>query len=267
LIEFSYMDPIVYDNTCLRAHSLSRQCASTLNTVSERDYPGHNYFNQSIECLDMDSYERSQANGSEDNTVDAVIGISNYRNNRIINPRLLLVELRMGYSSTKNLSKTQFERKVTHTRDLLGSECSINPNSVFVFNNNFAPQAKHWLSARQQEGGKIRQCIACSTKWFNENVRSPESMSDEHIHTKISIVCNLSCHVENANFSQLFDNLDYWLLKSEKYMYSNRFEYEHVKNIIKEFWIEFRTKYHCLENEEDELNAQIMDEDIRTRLR
>ncbi len=261
------MEPIVYDNNCLLSHSISRQYSSTLNAVSERDYPGKNYFDQSIKCLDMDSYERDQATGNEDSTVDAVIGICNYANNRTVNQRLLLVELKMGYSSPNNLSKTQFERKVKHTRDLLGNEKPINPNSVFVFNDKFAPIAQHWLSAKQHEGGEIRHCRVCSTAYFNENVKSPESIPYRPIHTKDSIESTLNVHAERGDFQQLFSTLDYWLQQSENIWYSNRFEYEHVKNIIKEFWVTFRNQHPRLENDEDELNAQIMDEDIQTRLR
>lgn len=261
------MDPIVYDNNYLQSHPLSRQYGSTLNTVSERDYPGRNYFDNAIACLDMDLYEREHAIGNEDCTVDAVIGISNYANNRTINPRLLRIELRMDYTNIQNLSKTQFERKVTHTRDLLGNEITVNQNSVFIFNERVAPQARHWLSAHQQEGGEIRHCIVCSTDDFNENVKSPESMPYEPLHPKDSILVPLNNFVENGDFHQLFKNLDYWLQQSEKMMYSNRFEHEHIKGIIKEFWTKFRTNHPCLENEDDELDAQIMDEDIQARLR
>ena len=49
------MEPIVYNNDFLKRHSLYRHCASTLNAVSERDYPNKNYFDAHIECLDMDT--------------------------------------------------------------------------------------------------------------------------------------------------------------------------------------------------------------------
>ena len=52
------MEPMIYDNHVVREHSLYARCPSTLNEISNRDYPGTDYFNPDIIGLDMDDYER-----------------------------------------------------------------------------------------------------------------------------------------------------------------------------------------------------------------
>ena len=104
------MENWIYNNSVVEKHSLYPLCNSTLNEVSNRDYPNTNYFNPNIKCLDMDTYEKNILRKSYANhTADAVIGISTYENNQELNPRLLLIELRIGYESTSNLSKTEIE--------------------------------------------------------------------------------------------------------------------------------------------------------------
>lgn len=63
----------MYLNETVREHSLYRLCPALLNGVSNRDYPGSDYFDTRIECLDMDSYEKKVMHKAQaDNTVDAV---------------------------------------------------------------------------------------------------------------------------------------------------------------------------------------------------
>ena len=92
----------IYNNEVVRGHSIYPVCHSTLNAVSRRDYGNTYSFRPDIECLDMDTYEKNVLRkGQPDCTVDAVIGISTYENNRVSSPRLLLVELRMDYDNIK----------------------------------------------------------------------------------------------------------------------------------------------------------------------
>lgn len=151
------MEPLIYSNETVRAHSLYPACRSWLNVVSDRDYPGKNYFDIRIECLDMDLYEKDiQHKAQADHTVDTVIGIQTYKDNRATSGRLLLVEFRMGYESTNNLSKTEMERKAIYTKALLGGEIMINQQSIFIFNDAFAPLAKNWFNRQQKTGGDFK---------------------------------------------------------------------------------------------------------------
>ena len=143
---------------------MAQFCLSSLNKVSNDDYPGTNYFDAEIECLDMDPYEQSRK-GISGKTVDAVIGISDCDNKRVINPRLLCVELRMGYKSTHNFSK-DFADKVTYSRGLLGGHITIESKSLFVFSDALAAQAKSWIKNRARSGGVYKNMDSCGVSSF-----------------------------------------------------------------------------------------------------
>ena len=78
----------------------------------------------------MDTYETTISHGSADSTTDAVIGISTCENKVMSEHRLLLVELRMRYLSANTLSKGDLESKVSHTRDLLDGELTIEHENI-----------------------------------------------------------------------------------------------------------------------------------------
>ena len=158
---------MIYDNHVVREHSLYARCPSTLNEISNRDYPGTDYFNPDIIGLDMDDYERRTCYGHANNTVDAVIGICTCQNKKKSSPRLLLVELRMGYEKANNLSKSEMERKILHTKELLSAEKTINRESVFIFDERVAAQARHWFAQRSAEGGgELRHIVAIHPHQF-----------------------------------------------------------------------------------------------------
>lgn len=261
------MDAVVFDNKCLSKHILYDECGSTLNKVSEKDYPNKNYFNQEILCLDMDSYETQICHGKPDCTTDAVIGISTCVNKQLSNPRLLLVELKMDCRGTNSLSKQNLETKVTHTKQLLSSGLTINKDSVFVFNEGVVAQARHWISSRQHEGGEIRHFLVYSLQDFKDNIRSYESMPYIAINKKEQVLAELDAFVLNTQYNSLFDKIRFWLRYAENIRNKNRFEYDNIKEIITEAWESFRNKYSRLPDDNDEINAQILDEDIPITLR
>lgn len=139
------METAIIDNEVVRGHKLYRYCASYLQTVSDRDYRGKYTFNHGVECLDMDAYEARESSGQKERTVDAVIGIASFENNRKSRSRLLLVELRMKYKNTDNLSLSDMSAKVAHTTQLLTRETAIDKHCALVFSEKVAPRARRWL--------------------------------------------------------------------------------------------------------------------------
>ena len=252
------MEPIVYNNDFLKRHSLYRHCASILNAISERDYPKKNYFDTRIECLDMDTYEK-KCGGNADCTVDAVIGVSNCVNKVTSSHRLLLVELRMLYVNANNLSKTELEQKVIHTKDLLGSELSIDKNNIFVFTDNVAPQARSFIT-RLMQGSKY--LIVWSVSDFRNNIKSIDEMPYIPINPPDKICKELDGFVKTQRWQQLFKQICYWKENALKIRYKNSFEYESLSKTIRDWWTSFRKSNSCLQNEDDELDAQIADEEV-----
>lgn len=68
------------------------------------------------------------------------------------NGRLLLVELRMNYLRADNLKCQSMEKKVTHTRQLLGRDIQIDKNSYFVFDDKHISIFRSFLSRRKRAG-------------------------------------------------------------------------------------------------------------------
>ena len=233
-----------------------------MNDVSNKDYQGRYKFNPDIKCLDIDEYEKNVLRKKLSfHTGDAVIGISTYENNRGMNPRLLVVELRMGYVSTSNLSKTAMEDKVIYTKSLLGGEKSINRKSIFVFNNNFIAQAKSWFSRNSRTGGELKNCIPVSISEFPIKVKSQSDFPYIPIHKKETIMMNIIQCKKEADWINVFRYVRYWCNKAEEYRYKNSLEFEHITTVLKEFWTEFKSKNYNF-NDEEELNLLIVEEDF-----
>ena len=255
------MEPIVYNNDFLKRHSLYRHCASTLNAVSERDYPNKNYFDTRIECLDMDTYETKNCGGNADCTVDAVIGVSKCNNKVVSAHRLLLVELRMDYVNAKNLSKSKLEQKVAHTKGLLSSELPIEKNCFFVFTDNVAPQARSFMTRLMQGSKQLKTFLVWSVSDFNNNVKSIDEMPYIPINPPDKICKELDGLERNKQWQQLFKQISYWMELASS-LQKNLFEYDNIREIILGWWTSFRESNSCLEDDDDELDAQIIDEDV-----
>lgn len=260
------MEPSVYNNNILSKHSLYAHCASTLNVVSERDYPGKNYFDPRIACLDVDTYETTVCHGNADSTMDAVIGVSTCVNKTVSEHRLLLVELRMKYKSGNNLSKSELEGKVSHTKGLLDGELPIDPNCIFVFTENVAPLAKHKIESWKHEGGLATGFKAYSVSEFCNNVKSIDDIPYTPIYSPVKVCEELDGFVKTNQWKQMFGKLYFWLRIAENLRYSNTFEFECLQQTIKCWWHEFRAKHPTMSNEDDELNVLVMEDDIHTVL-
>ena len=238
------------------------QCGSTLNEVSNLDYPNSNYFNPDIECLDMDTYEKKVLRKSHaDHTVDAVIGISTYENNRELNPRLLLIELRIGYESASNLSKTEMEGKVCYTKSLLGGEKTIEKESLFIFSQRVASQAERWFDRQSRTGGEIKNCKACAVSDFSTIIKSKSDFPYEPIHKAEEIKNNVQQYEAKAEWINFIKQVKYWCTEAERYRYKNPSEFAHIVHVIRSIWDEFLRK-GCTLNDDEILEREILEEDF-----
>ncbi len=257
------MGPLVYNNDVVSRHSLYSHSASTLNAVSERDYPGKNYFDPQIACLDMDTYEASIRHGNPDSTTDAVIGVSTCINRRMSHHRLMLVELRMLYKSADTLSKGDLESKVRHTRNLLGGELTIEHENIFVFTDRVAPQAIHKINSWKHEGGLATSFTAWSVSAFYHNVKSIDDMPYTAIYNPVQLCNELDGFVAGAQWKELFEKIHFWLNTAENVRYSNTFEFESLQKAVVDWWLQFSAQQITWSNEDDELDAMIIDDDIK----
>lgn len=260
------MEELAFDNGITDCHPIYSQCGSTLNAVSKKDYPNEDFFDKGIKCLDMDAYETKTCHGSKDHTMDAVIGIKSYSNNRFHATRLLLVELRMDYKSEKNLSKIALEKKVSHTKSLLGNNCPINHNSFFIFRPGVIQRIKRWFNDMSNEGGIIKQCEPLSTDDFNGLIK-PESAFPYTPVTNIpEMEKSLRQLLADNDFTKFISQTEYWLKTAFRFhlQYNNNEFYSIMQPVIN-IWHDFRASSPAL-SDEDSLDADILEEDYNALL-
>lgn len=255
------MEELAFDNGIINSHPIYSLCGSTLDTVSKKDYPGEDFFDKSINCLDMDAYETKTCHGCKDHTMDAVIGIKSYLNNKFHSTRLLLVELRMDYKSEKNLSKTALENKVSHTKALLGNGSPINVNSFFIYRPGVIQRVKRKFNDLSNEGGIIKQCKPLSTTEFNELIKPESSFPYTPVTDIQAMKNNLSQLLESGDFTTLISQVEYWLKKALQYhrQYNNN-EYSCIMQSVTKIWHDFRASSPTLSDDE-RLDADILEED------
>ena len=255
------MEPTIYSNKTTRCHSIWKISPALFDDISNRDRKGSNYFSKEIEALDMDNYEKTRG-GNADRTVDAVIGIETCINKNCMSPRLMMIELRTNYDNPNNLSKSELERKVSHSSQLLGAELSIERHKILLFRDEVAAQARSWLASKTEEGGEIRNMIVWSVKNFNDSVKSFDEMPYTPINSEESIITELDSYIKTSSWRKYFDKIHFWINYAVQIRYSNSFEYNHICLTIMKYWDAFRKDTQANLNEDQELESMVVDEDI-----
>lgn len=256
------MELVVFDNVVLQKHSLYSSCSNTLQNVSNRDYPNKYSFNQNIECLDVDTYEKTIHAGSFNNTMDAVIGVCTARNDKTkVSPRLLLVELRMDYESTNNLSSSEMNKKVSYTRTLLGAEINIEQTHLFIYDKCISEQVKRWFNNKTKEGRIPPSYEACSVEDFAKIVVPIDSLPYVPKHNPNKILEKAQLAMGTNDWNSLWKLLRYWIEQTKSYKFKDKFEFENLINILSLIWDQFK-QINVTLSEDDELEALIINDDL-----
>lgn len=256
------MEPVIYDNDFLHKHSLWPKCGCGLNDdISNRDYPGTNYFDRRIDALDVDLYEAKLRRGQSDKTADAVIGIESCNNKTRSNPRLLVIELRLDFKSSNGISVTSVIDKIDNTKQILGGELPINNESILVYSDNVAPAARSYFDRYKRTYSDVRKIVVYSVSQFNTNVKSYEEMPYDPINKYEVVSGEFRKLIEAHDWLGLLNQVNYWLSYAIKIKYANTFEYENISSIIVEEWKDIRSKY-SFDNDDIEILAEIVDEDV-----
>lgn len=254
------METIAFDNAIICNHELYSYCGSTLHDVSEKDYPNKVFFDKSIACLDIDKYEKQVGKGNNKETVDAVIGVKNYRQNSFTDLRLLLVELRMGYKSERGLSKTKLEDKVIHTREHLGTVYKVDSQNWFIFSNGVINRVKHWFNNKSKEGGLIKTCKPLSIDEFNEIVKCENDFPYIPITNLEALKLELT-NLYSSDVSSFLRAIKHWL--DEALRYDRKYNIEesrHIRTVVVDVWRAFRASKFILSDDEI-LDVEILEED------
>lgn len=180
----------------MHSHPLWQHCASTLQEISDRDYPSQKYFKSlpAIDALDLDTYEKSLHKGKSGNqacTGDAVMGIALRKaGDHLVEQSLLLVELRMGYTNGDNLELENIRKKVEHSRDLLNENGSspIYKDYFFIFTDTEASQANSKIRRKANEIGRMTNYKVLSVSNFKACLVDPAELSYHPQHPAIDII-------------------------------------------------------------------------------
>lgn len=255
------MEELAFDNDIINSHPIHGLCGSTLDAVSKKDYPGEDFFDKDICCLDMDSYETITCHGQKKETMDATIGVRKFSNNNFSASRLLLVELRMDYKSEKNLSKSKMEGKINHTRELLGSDMPFCNYSLFVFRPNVIERVRRWFNEKSREGGLLKKGKAVSTDEFNNLIKSESSFPYKPLTDINNLKVRLNELMSGCKYTMFINEVEYWLRIAANYQNQyNLFEYKAIRDAISKIWDDFKPLNSVL-NEDEKIEKQILEED------
>lgn len=260
---------LLINNDFVRRHPLWSQCSSSLQDISERDYPGKGYFRgmKTIDALDLDAYEQSFHKASTECTGDATIGIATDKVScRLTHPSLMLVELRMGYDNGRNVSLGEITRKVEHSKELLNASgaCRIHPDYYFVFTDAEAPHANYKIDREANEIGRMRNYVVVSVSEFQNMMVDPDTLPYSPIHKKDDIIQSFDPAKRSDgsfNMSVFAETFDYWLgiAKDCKNAYKLQ-EVEHLHKVLADMLS--RTENISSLTEDDMITFDLMREEL-----
>lgn len=243
----------IFDNDFLHTHPIYQNVHSTLVDVSNRDY-AMAPFDKRIECLDMDDYEAHyMQNDANDSTMDAVIGIANYDNNHKSGSSLLMVELRLGYQSAKNITALSLNNKVKHTMTLLNAaEFPISQDAVFIFKADVCQQAKHKLDALGHSNTSRRRWIVMSPDIFGKAYIAKEDIPYVPLHDYKAVLANFCRLIDSHLWDEVEKEFESWGSKTYSRISYISQERELLEDMLRNVWIK-------IESEKDKVDADTWD--------
>ena len=230
---------LVCDNAVLQGHALYVKYHNPLHVISLKDYKHDTYFQSrpDIEGIDIDQYEVDCSIADRDMTMDAMVGVADYSNNNAVNNRLLLLELRMDYDSTKHLRHKKLLGKIIHTRTAIGTEVRIDEENVFVFRKDVAEQAKKWMFSTSQEYSDAKGWVAMSPEELENMLQSQANMPYQTITDMGPVDKVLSKLIAVKDFESALDFIDYWHKQAEQYKQRYQLKEElHIKTHLHDTW-------------------------------
>lgn len=254
---------LVCDNSVLQKHIMYDKYHSPLHIISQKDYPNDTYFQSrpDIEGVDLDQYEIDHAIDDRDMTMDVMVGVADYSQNRLVNNRLLLLELRMDYDSTKHLRHKKLLGKINHTRAAIGSDVRVDEENVFVFRKDVAEVAERWMSNIAKEYPDAKTWTAMSPNKLENLLQSQASMPYQP-ETDMSVAdVDMANKIKDKDFEGLLDFISFWNTKAEEFsrQYKLR-EEEHIKIHLHDVWQQTKIAGYTL-TKEQQAYAEVIEEE------
>lgn len=228
---------LVSDNSILQEHPLYDAYHKSLHDISLKDYPHDTYFRTDIDAIDVDAAEKALFAEEQDKTMDAMVGIADYSNNRMVNRRLLLVELRMDYDSTDCLRHSSLQGKVSHTRAIVHSEIRIDEDNVFVFRDDVVEQAKKWMFNMANEHTDASKWVALSPSEFENLLPLATSVAYQPANDMAEVQQQICRRIDEKDFDSLLNIIGHWHTAAEEYKLKYQHKEElHIKSHLHDAW-------------------------------
>ena len=261
------MEALIFDNDTVKAHRLYPCFGSTLYKVSKKDYKNDDFFDKSIECIDVDSYETARCAGhtsmDEQPTADAAIGVRKHLGGgRFSKPAMMIVELRMDYETGKNLSGSNMSDKIKHTNELLGMDTIMHGTCYFVFRNNVIQVVRSKFDSLKKEYKGLKKSEAVSTYEFDQLVKSSECYPYQYENDPKEIKAQLLNSLEKDGVCGFVDTVIFWIDKARNYKYRHNLdEYQGIVDVVRLVWASFRNGQGAQLQDDDELYAEMAEAD------
>lgn len=252
---------LVCNNGVLSKHPLYCKYKMSLHNISLKDYPKDNYFRLDIDGIDLDQYEKDNYPQHNDMTMDAVVGIADYANNRIVKERLLLIELRMKYQSTNTLKVQELDNKICHSRSIIGSSIQVDDESLFVFNDKVAELAKKWMFVTSKENSVAVKWVAISPIELDNMLQSQSSIPYQPMTDMTDSDNQMAQLIATKNLEKLLDHIHYWHKVAEDFKreYQNN-EAEHIMRHLHDKW-QLTKNYDDTLDSEQKGYVEVIEED------
>ena len=208
---------------------------SSLDVLSLRDYK-KSYFKKDIPAIDLDEYEKSKNPQSADRTVDALVGVCLVKQGKPSNAKVLLVELRMGYTNINNVSTTEIKEKIDGSIDLIKgikTQTDIAQVVCLIFNNNIYQQSINWLQ-RQKHNNKLKSCEVFNPDDFCNFINLGKDLKSEPSNETKSLCQDVIREAQSGNWSYFLDNFE--KLRNYFYKYVKLNEMNECKFIAGEIY-------------------------------
>ena len=254
---------LVSDNSVLQAHALYAKYHSLLYAISLKDYANDTYFQSrpDIEGIDIDLFEVDRAIANRDMTMDAMVGVADYSNNRPVNKRILLLELRMDYDSTRHLSHGKLNGKINHTRAAIGTAVRVDEENLFVFRDDVAEQAKKWMFSISQEHPDAKNWVAVSPDELTNMLQCQYSLPYQAITDMEPVDIQLRDKIAAKDLDAALEIIDYWHHRAEHYKQKYQLkEEEHIKSHLHDDWQQTKVSGYVLTPEQQAYADVIEDE-------
>ena len=244
---------LICDNAVLQGHILYAKYHSPLHVISLKDYKHDIYFQSrpDIEGIDIDQFEIDRSIADRDMTMDAMVGVADYNNNRAVNNRLVLLELRMDYDSTKRLRHKKLLGKINHTRAAIGAVVRVDEENVFVFRKDVAEEAKKWMFNTSLEYADAKGWVAISTEELENLLQSQANMPYQAITDMTPVDKNLSSKIIAKDFDAALEIIDYWHKQAEQFKLRYLLkEEQYIKMHLHDAWQQSKAAVQKITTEE-----------------